>query len=70
MSFMATNFDREFSGDNAQVEALQRRTIDLLEADQVLADGKVVFTKRGTDLVLMEKEVQGTTCADNVSLIG
>lgn len=45
------------------------RILDLLEADEVKIGNKLYKRLAGTTTVLLEKDVNGSTCVDDVSLI-
>ena len=65
---------------SARVTALQRqvdtidlvneRVLDLLESDETYdkSSGKARKLLRGTNVVLLEKDVVGSTCVDSVSI--
>lgn len=72
MSWDAVHFDRGLSGANDQIQ----RAIDLLEADEVLErEEDVLYARKykrgsGQSILLLQKVVKGSTCADDVSLTG
>ncbi len=56
------------AGLDDQQEVNIDRVLDLLEADEVITGGKAYKLLRGTTIVLLEKDITGSTCADDVSL--
>ena len=59
------------SGIDDNIDVTIERILDLLEADETYdkATGKAQKLLRGTPTVLLEKNVDGSTCVDNVRLV-
>lgn len=64
MSWMALHFDKPL----VTTDAVLQRVVDLLEADEVITPGQATKYRRGTNDILLRKDLAGTTCTDNVSL--
>lgn len=55
-------------GLSVQQDADLTQILNLLEADEIISGGKAQKRLRGTSTVLLEKDISGSTCADDVSL--
>ena len=58
------------AGFDIDSDTILERLLDLLEADETFdsASGKARKLLRGTNVVLLEKDVAGTTCTESVAL--